>query len=100
MADKRSYISILKPSRSNMHASVTKEQAEIFEQHCNYVKEEFAAGNIRLAGTSFESGQEHFAIVILTAEDKAAAEALINADPAVEKGLLTSRLTEFNFFVY
>lgn len=97
--EQKHYFCLLTPAREDMHATVTPAELAIFEDHCKYLKERFAEKRVLQAGTSFEAGQEHFALVILTAPDKAAAQALIHADPAVAKGLLTARVTEYDIFL-
>jgi len=93
------YISILKPARENMHKTVTEEEMKIFEKHSRYLEDKFEEGIVVFAGTSFEEGQDHFAIVVVNAADKAEAEEILNNDPAVKEGLLLSNLTEFDTFL-
>ena len=93
------YFCMLKPSRPNMHATVTEEEGEIFNRHCEYLLQKFKEKKVLQAGTSFEKDQDGFAIVILSAENKEKAEALIKEDPAVAKGLLQAHITEYNIFL-
>ena len=93
------YISILTPARKNMHKTVTEAEMKIIETHSEYLTEKHKIGIVTFAGTSFEERQEHFAIVVVNAADKAKAAIIINSDPAVENGLLISTLTEFNTFL-
>lgn len=93
------YFCLLTPSRPDMHATVTPEEGAIFSDHCDYLVKKFEENIVRQAGTSFEPGAEHFAIVILSAESKSAAESIIASDPAVAKGLLKARVTEYKIFL-
>ena len=93
------FISILKPSRPNMHKTVTDEEMKIFEKHSRYLEEKFKEGIVTFAGTSFEENQDHFALVVVNAECKIDAKVIIDNDPAVNQGLLISTLTEFNTFL-
>ncbi|MGZ3650905.1 MAG: hypothetical protein ACXWR1_21945 [Bdellovibrionota bacterium] len=89
----------LTPGRPDMHGNLSAEEGKIFGQHCDYLEKKFASKEVLQAGTSFEAGQEGFAIVILAAPDKRAAVELIQADPAVAKGLLKARVTEYDIFL-
>ncbi len=82
-----------------MHSTVTPEELAVFEAHCMYLKERFDDKQVLQAGTSFEPGQDHFALVIVAAPDKASAVQLIQADPAVAQGLLAARVTEYDIFL-
>jgi uncharacterized protein YciI len=93
------YISILKPARKDMHKTVTEEEMKIFEKHSEYLTEKHKIEIVTFAGTSFEEGQNHFALVVVKAENKAEAATIIDNDPAVVKGLLISTLTEFDTFL-
>lgn len=97
--ERNHYFCLLTPARADMHATVTPDELSVFEAHCIYLKERFTERQVLQAGTSFEPGQEHFALVIVAAPDKAAAVALIQADPAVAKGLLIARVTEYDIFL-
>lgn len=97
--ERNHYFCLLTPARPNMHATVTPDELAVFEAHCEYLKERFAEKRVLQAGTSFEPGQDHFALVIVAAPDKAAALELINADPAVARGLLLPRVTEYDVFL-
>lgn len=93
------YFCMLKPARPNMHETVTEEESQIFSRHAEYLMQKFKEKKVLQAGTSFEKNQDHFAIVILSAENKETAEALIKGDPAVAKGLLCAQLSEYNIFL-
>jgi len=93
------FISILKPKRPDMHKTVTDEEMRIFENHNRYLEDKFEQGIVTFAGTSFEENQEHFALVVVNAECKSDAQDIIDNDPAVNKGLLISNLTEFDTFL-
>lgn len=97
--EENQFFCLLTPSRPNMHATVTPEELGVFEAHCEYLKQRFAEKKVLQAGTSFEEGQEHFAIVILNAKDKHEALNLIQDDPAVAQGLLKARVTEYSVFL-
>ena len=99
MEKSKHFFCLLTPGRADMHTTVTEEEGKIFSRHAEYLKQKFAEKKILQAGTSFEAGQEHFAIVILSASGKPEAAALMAADPAVAQGLLKARITEYNVFL-
>ena len=99
MQENKHYFCLLKPARAAMHETVTEAELEVFGRHCDYLKRLFAEKKVLQAGTSFEKGEEHFAIVILSAENKEKAVELINGDPAVAEGLLLPRVTEYEIFL-
>ena len=99
MAHGNHYFCMLTPVRPNMHGNLTAAEGEIFGQHCEYLKRKFNEKCVLQAGTSFEENEDGFAIVILNAEEKAAAVAIMQADPAVAKGLLKAHVTAYNIFL-
>jgi uncharacterized protein YciI len=82
-----------------MHKTVTEEEGLIFEKHGEYLQQKFTEDIVTFAGTSFEENEDHFAIVLVNAKSKYDAKAIIDNDPAVDKGLLISHLSEFNTFL-
>ena len=82
-----------------MHGNLTADEGRIFGEHCEYLEGMFRDKTVLQAGTSFEKGEEGFAIVILSAPSKEQAVAIMNADPAVAAGLLKSHVTEYKIFL-
>ncbi len=99
MSRHQHFFCYLQPTRPNLHLTVTKAEMAVFDHHSAYLKKCFAEKKVLQAGTSFEKDAEHFAIVILQADNKVEALALMNADPAVVAGLLTARVTEYDVFL-
>lgn len=103
MVETQQFISMMKVGRPELQddffGKLTPEEMAAFEQHGSYLKEKFDAGKIIFAGPSVEANEEHYAIVVLDAKDKAEAEAIMNADPAVSIGILTSHVTAFQVFL-
>ena len=99
MEELRQFFCMLRPGRPDMHGNLTPEEGEIFGRHCQYLTERFRERRVLQAGTSFENGEDGFAIVILSAESKEAAVALMQADPAVARGLLQAHVTEYDIFL-
>lgn len=78
---------------------VTEEEKMIFKRHETYIQKKFAEKVLEFVGTSFEKDEEHFAIVIINAENKKEAHEIMANDPAVKNGLLISKITEFNTYL-
>lgn len=93
------YISMMKPGKPDLPASMTDDDRIVFGKHAEYLRSKFAEDRIIFAGPSMEANGEHFAVVVLSAETKDQAVQIMNADPAVESGLLTSHVTEFEVFL-
>lgn len=92
------FISVMKPGKAGMPESMTAEDRTVFGMHTAYLRKHVADGKIVFAGPSVEEGEEHFAIVVLSTGSKNEAVQIMNADPAVAHGLLTSHVTEFEVF--
>lgn len=99
MSELRQYFCMLRPARPDMHGNLSPEEVEIFGRHCAYLTQKFREERVLQAGTSFEEGEDGFAIVILSAESKGEAVAMMQADPAVAAGLLEAHVTEYDIFL-
>ena len=99
----KQFISLMKAGRPELQndffGHLSEAEHAAFINHCTFLKEKFAEGTIFFAGPSVEEDKEHFAIVVFNAKDKKEAEALMNSDPAVSIGILTSAVTEFSVFL-
>lgn len=70
------------------------EQAAV-AAHVAYLRRLHDAGVVRLAGRTDTADERTFGIVLLNAPDEAAATALMEADPAVARGVMRARLFPF-----
>ena len=73
----------------------TKEDNAVLERHFVRFQEAIKSRQLVLAGRTKESGDKTFGIAIFEAPDEAAARAFMQADPAVEGGLMTAELHPF-----
>jgi len=73
----------------------TPAEAEIRDRHVRYVRSLKLSGVLILAGRAHTAPEQSFGLVIFRAVDKAAARAVMQADPAVSEGLMTVELFEF-----
>jgi uncharacterized protein YciI len=73
----------------------TKEDKAVLERHSARFQEAIKSRQLILAGRTKEQGDKTFGIAIFEAPDEAAARAFMQADPAVENGLMTAELHPF-----
>ena len=86
------FIYVLEACRPDFISSTTPEEEEILEIHFEYLKKNLDEGILILAGPCLDG---EFGIVIFRAESEKEAEAFMNTDPAVKKGLMTAELHHF-----
>jgi uncharacterized protein YciI len=93
------YISVMRPGKPGLPESMTALERDTFREHVAYLREKHRSGHVVFAGPSVEAGEDHFAVVVLEAECKAHAQAIMDGDPAVASGLFTSHVSEFEVFL-
>ena len=79
--------------------TMTDDDHHLVDAHCDYLKQQFENKSVVFAGPSWEKGEDHFAIVVLEAENKEQANEIMAKNPAVSGGVLSSHLTEFHVFL-
>ncbi|MFK7906370.1 MAG: YciI family protein [Chitinophagales bacterium] len=72
----------------------TKEQSALVGVHFNYLKKLTAEGVVIMAGRS-PHPELGFGIVVFEAESRAAAQEIMNSDPAVKNGLMKAEFHDF-----
>jgi uncharacterized protein YciI len=87
-----SWIYFLHAPRENFAATMTGSESEVFEQHFAYLQGLLADGTLVLAGPTL--GSVNTGINVFEAPDRAAAEAVMAADPAIAGGIVTGELRE------
>jgi uncharacterized protein YciI len=73
----------------------TTEEAEIIGEHFAYLERLTMEGIAILVGRTLTTDQDSMGIVIFTAGSDEEARALMNADPAVSKGVMRAKLFPF-----
>jgi len=73
----------------------TKEDTAVLDRHFARFQGAIKSRQLILAGRTKEQGDKTFGIAIFEAPDEAAARAFMQADPAVEGGLMTAELHPF-----
>lgn len=87
-----SWIYFLHPPRADFAATMTDAEAEVFAEHFDHLQRLLADGTLVLAGPTL--GETNTGIAVIEAPDRAAAEALMNADPAIARGVVRGELRE------
>ena len=96
MTDKNLYLYRIEATRPEMLTEGgTAEEDAIMGEHFLYLKQKTEDGTIFLAGPSFRNDGSGMGITIFEAEDDAAAEAFMNGDPAVQKGVMKAEWLHF-----
>ena len=86
------WLCIIRPPRVTFMEDITPAEAEVMEEHFEYLKSLLAAGKLILAGPSLDPP---FGIIVLEAESEEEARRLIEADPSVAAGIQTPELHPF-----
>jgi uncharacterized protein YciI len=77
-------------------AEATPEEHELFQRHGEYLEELHARGVVRFAGRCLDGP---LGIVVVEAEDEAAARRLVAEDPSVAAGMQKAELYPFVVFL-
>jgi len=83
------YLIVLKPPRPTFVTDATDEESAAVGEHFEYLKKLLSDGVLIMAGRT--DGAE-MGLVVLTATNEAAGEAIMNADPAVKAGVFSAKL--------
>jgi uncharacterized protein YciI len=87
--NKRHFLYVLAPLSFEKPDDLSEEQMVTAAAHFDYVRGLHAEGTLVIAGRT--DGAE-MGIVVIEAEDEAAARDIMNADPAVRGGLMSATL--------
>jgi uncharacterized protein YciI len=90
------YLYRIQPTRPAMLIEgPTPQEAEIISVHFDYLQRLTQQGVVILAGRTLNTDPTSFGIVILQTPDEAAARAIMENDPAVQRGVMRAE-----FFLY
>ncbi len=96
MDESKHYLYRIQPTRHEMLISgTTPEEAEIIGEHFTYLERLTREGIAVLVGRTLTTDQDSMGIVIFKACSDEEARALMNADPAVSKGVMSAKLFPF-----
>ena len=87
------YLYKIQPTRLEMLAKgPTQKEAEIVSQHFAYLRDLTEKGVVILAGRTLNTDESSFGIVIFKADSQAAAQAIVDDDPAVKNRVMRAEL--------
>lgn len=88
----RSWIYFLHPPRANFADTMTPAEAAVFGEHFEHLQRLLADGVLVLAGPTL--GETNTGLAVFEAPDEPAARAVMEADPAIARGVVTGELRE------
>jgi uncharacterized protein len=87
------YLYRIQPVRPAMLSEApTEEESRHVSEHFAYLKDLTEKGQVILAGRTLDTGYDSFGIIIFRAEDDAAANELVQNDPAVKARVFRAEL--------
>ena len=97
MTERKQYLYRIQPARADMLSlGATLEEANIIDQHEQYLGRLLAEGRLIHAGRTLNEDASSFGIVIFEAPDDQAANEIMLNDPAVIKGVFNAWLFPYN----
>ena len=87
--EEKHFLIVLKPPRPTFVADATEVESAVVGEHFEYLKKLLADGVLIMAGRTDDA---EMGLVVLTADSVEAAEAIMNADPAVKAGVFSAKL--------
>lgn len=84
--------------RAGMPDDPTPEEAQAASEHFAYYQQLHKEGTLILAGRTQEP--PHVGIMIFEAESKAAAESVVNQDPAIITGVFRARVQAYKIAIH
>ena len=101
MDEMKHYLYRIQPTRHEMLTEgSTPREAEIVAEHFNYLQRLTNEGVAILVGRTLTTEQDSMGIVIFKARSDDEARALMNADPAVSKGVMSAKLFPFRIALH
>lgn len=81
------WVGIKRPTRAGFPSDMTPHESDAMTAHVEYITRLRASGRLVLAGPTLDAA---YGISLFFAEDERAARAIMDADPAVARGLMTA----------
>jgi uncharacterized protein YciI len=86
----------IQPARPELMTKPTDAEMAAVGAHWEHLKELFRKGTVVFAGRTTKAEGEVFGVVVFRAENEEAARAIMNSDPAVQKGVMKATLFPFS----
>jgi len=83
------FIYLIHPLRHEFFDAPTPEEDSAMDEHFEYLKKATAAGTVLLAGPCLD---DTFGVVVITAENEAAARQFMLNDPSVKRNVMMAEL--------
>ena len=100
MSDKQQFLYRIQPTRPEMLSEgTTSEEDRIVGEHFAYLKNLAEKGTVILAGRTLNTDPSSFGIIIFLAESEADAQSIIQADPAVQQGVMNAELFPYRIAI-
>jgi len=87
------WIYFIDPPRTEFASTMNASEVAAFQAHFERFERLLADGVLILAGPT--TGVDNIGVAVFEAEDEAAAQAVVDADPVVAAGIATARLYPF-----
>ncbi|MEH7334353.1 YciI family protein [Neobacillus drentensis] len=86
------FVYLIRPNRHDFIETMTQEEAIIMDEHFQYLKDLLAEEKLVLAGPCLDGA---FGICVFKSESWENAEEVMNNDPAVSNGIMSSELHKY-----
>lgn len=87
------YLYRIQPTRTAMLAEGPNDaEAQRIGEHFEYLEGLTTQGTVLMAGRTLNADASAFGIVVFLAESDSAAQAIVDADPAVKHGVMTAEV--------
>jgi len=91
---KREFLITIEPTRPDLEATMGLEEQRVVGEHFEHLKDLHGKGVVLFVGRT--TGEKNLrGLIVVTAADKAEAQAILEADPAAQAGIFRGRVDEF-----
>ena len=94
-----SWLVVLRPVRANMPFEPTDEESGAVSEHFAYLQKLRDEGKLVLAGPSPVAPGNTIGIAVYDVEDETEVRAIMEADPAITRGVMTAELRPFRLSI-
>jgi uncharacterized protein YciI len=100
MSDKQQFLYRVQPTRPEMLSEgPTPAEERIVSDHFAYLQNLAEQGTVMLAGRTLNTDPSSFGIIIFLAESEAAAQSILQNDPAVQQGVMNADLFPYRIAI-